>query len=168
MSDKVDDKTAWWTNIGSQIFASHLPNSALPEISIHRSHYRTVLIEALRSNHPMTFLRLGQHNATAVSLQYIAAHPSTHYDLNSYGENFALFINSLSELVADHPDLPLLAQFEYLVHTLNEPFQIDLPQGFLKYWEQYRQKDIVEKPAPKVINWQVWSTVQVEAQKFDL
>lgn len=96
--------------IKKSIVETH-PLCALKRLAIYHEAYHSRLEEALASNFPALKVYLGQEAFHQLSLDYIAAHPSSHRSIRWYGQG-------LSEYLIQYYDenvhfVAELAQFEW-------------------------------------------------------
>lgn len=65
--------------------------TAIERLAIYGDAYRSRLVECLADDYPALQYALGDEDFEALCLRYIARHPSTSPNLNSFGRHMALF-----------------------------------------------------------------------------
>ncbi len=85
---------------------------------VYRHAYGSRLVEAMRNEHEMLHLYLGDEMFDAMGHAYVAAHPSQHPNLRWFSKNLPDFLKS-AEPYSDHPVLSDLAALE---KALNDAF----------------------------------------------
>lgn len=83
---------------------------AATRLEIYSDAYRLRLIEALAGDYETVKALAGEIEFDRLAREYIAAHPSTHYNVRWFGAAFADF---LREAAADSPHLSETARFEW-------------------------------------------------------
>lgn len=103
----------------SQIKGNCNNNKVEQLLAIYRNNHRGTRLSALANIYAITLKIIGKENFDAITLKYINKNASTHWDLNTNGDDFYLFlqkiINSTKELEALFY-LPELARLEYSIH----------------------------------------------------
>ena len=79
-------------------------------LGIYFNAYRLRLIEALGANFPQLEAVLGDEAFEALTLEYLEAHPSTHFSIRWFGSELAAYLH---ETRPDQPWFGELAQWEW-------------------------------------------------------
>jgi hypothetical protein len=87
-------------------------------LGVYRYAYVSRLVEAMRNDHKLLHLYLGDEMFDAMGAAYVAAHPSQHPNLRWFSQRLPEFLKS-SEPYRDHPVLSDLAALE---KALNDAF----------------------------------------------
>jgi hypothetical protein len=84
-------------------------------LAIYRHNNQATLLRTLAEHYPVCKKLVGDKAFGSIAKQYIALHPSKEVDLNSYGANLAVFIQTLPYL-AQVPYLADVAKLEWSCH----------------------------------------------------
>jgi len=87
-------------------------NGDPPLLGIYQHAYATRLVGALRDNHEVLALALGDEAFDAIARAYIAAHPSPFASIRWFGDGLADFMSARDDLVP-HPAFADLARMDW-------------------------------------------------------
>jgi hypothetical protein len=85
---------------------------------VYRHAYGSRLVEAMRNEHEMLHLYLGDEMFDAMGHAYVAAHPSQHPNLRWFSKNLPDFLKSAER----YRDYPVLSDLAALEKALNDAF----------------------------------------------
>jgi hypothetical protein len=116
-----DNKTIDKNILDNMIPIGKIDNSKVLEV--YSTDYKYRMLEAMRSNFESLWMILGDDDFSNLVFEFIKTNPSSHYDLNFYGDEFPSFLQSKAELLEDIPFIIDLANFEItfwkIFHTRN-------------------------------------------------
>lgn len=84
----------------------------LDRIAVYHNAYRLRLLETLQAGFPKLLSLLGDAYFNQLGLEYLTAHPSTHFSIDQFGSKFPDFLKNYPSI---HPAVAELAQFEWLL-----------------------------------------------------
>jgi hypothetical protein len=112
---------------------------------VYRHAYCSRLVEAMRSEHPLLHLYLGDDAFDDMARAYVAAHPSQHPNLRWFSKTLPDFLGS----TPPYRDHPVIAEIAALEKALNDAFDapdapvltLDAMAGFApEVWNDLRFK----------------------------
>jgi hypothetical protein len=89
-------------------FAAMMHNA--PGLDVYQNNYRSSLLECLRDTYEKSWLWLGDEGFNTAARTHIDTHPPHSWTLDDYGQDF---IETLSLLYPDDPEIPELAWLEW-------------------------------------------------------
>ncbi|MCB0420417.1 MAG: putative DNA-binding domain-containing protein [Bdellovibrionales bacterium] len=109
---------------------------AAQAVEVHREGYYARMIEVLGDHFESLWWFLGDEDFFQLCRDYIEAHPSQEYNLNSYGLKMVEFLNDREEL-KEFPFLSELAQFERaFIQCFHLPPRAGLKEELLRSEEE--------------------------------
>lgn len=112
-------------NKSRNAFLSHLKPCgkllAEQQLAIYINNNQSALQKALAHIYPVCLNIVGENYFKQIARSYISDYPSKHYDLNSYGKFFSIFLKSQAILhheLKDYPYLADLALLEWFYHQI--------------------------------------------------
>lgn len=86
-------------------------------LAVYAHAYRARLLGALRDNHEVLALAMGDEAFEALGLAYIEAHPSPHASIRWYGDALADFMAAVEAPALPHPALADLARMDWALRA---------------------------------------------------
>jgi hypothetical protein len=86
-------------------------------LEVYQTDYKYRMLEAMRSNFESVWMVLGDDEFEKLVFLFIKTNPSSHFDLNHYGDDFPIFLIQQTDLIEEMPFLVSLAEFE--IHFWN-------------------------------------------------
>ena len=94
-------------------------------IKVYSTDYKYRMLETMQANYEALWMVLGDEQFEEIVFEFIQESPSKEYDLNLYGLEFPIFLQSKKELLEEMPFLNDLANFEIafwkIFHSPNPP-----------------------------------------------
>ena len=109
-------------------------------IKIYRHNYLFGLLQVLQRRYPAVARVLQADNFKFFAKEYIHAHPSTMSNIDTYGENFAAFLQQRPELQT-LPYLSDLAQLDDICYRHDPHYQVQVNYGSVYLWEKIRRDE---------------------------
>jgi len=107
---------------GDDTILAEIPDSPREKretlLGVYRYAYASRLVEAMRNDHKLLHVYLGDEMFDTMGHAYVAAHPSQHPNLRWFSGNLPEFLKS-AEAYAKHP---VLSDFASLEKALNDAF----------------------------------------------
>lgn len=109
------------TDLLEQIQPAGSLSSSASALEIYQDGYQARLLDSLKQTYPATLDLVGEESFELLAHRFISENPSTSFNLNTYGENFPLFLDH-APLLQDIPPLNSLARLELLhSHAFHDP-----------------------------------------------